>query len=631
MRAKKKFLKVNIKNDVYKFPEERDKLAEQLNKNGEVKDFRITLKKKDGSDVIVRLSDRLMSDEEGKNYYYEGSMADITSQVLLEEERRNAQVELKKEKEKSDRLAKEASRANNSKSQFLANMSHEIRTPMNGIIGFLTLIEKEAYKDKNEMRQFASTARNSAELLLEIINDILDLSKIESGKMQLEDLELNISEIIEEAVSLLSSNAREKGLAISTDFQNDSIMTLRGDPTRIRQIFLNLISNAIKYSDAGEIKVKVRTEEHTPGEITVYASVLDQGIGIPVEKQNDLFKPFAQLDGSYTRKYGGTGLGLVICKEFVEMMKGNIGVESKDGAGSNFFFSLVLKKDSEIKTFKVRKSPVSAEEKPQHPDRTFKPASKSNRRTDCKILLAEDNLINQKVAIRILMEAGYTVEAVKNGSEAVDEIQNGKYALILMDVQMPQMDGFTATKNIRELKGEVSKVPIIAITAHALVGDKEKCLDAGMDDYISKPINPEDLISRVDKWLGIEDVKEEEKKEPQKSEVKQSVFDFAALEKASLGDKEFQKDLLSSYLIDVEERFKKLEAFVQDNEHTKIVNESHTIKGASYSVGAKGVGDEALGIELSGKHGDIKSVMDRMDKLQNAIIKTKEILKDIVA
>jgi CheY-like chemotaxis protein/HPt (histidine-containing phosphotransfer) domain-containing protein len=246
-----------------------------------------------------------------------------------------------------------------------------------------------------------------------------------------------------------------------------------------------------------------------------------------------------------------------------------------------------------------------------------------------KILLAEDNFINQKVALRIMSEAGYKADAVMNGFQAVKAVEDNKYDVILMDVQMPEMDGMTATRKIRELKIENGKVPIIAITAHALMGDKEKCLEAGMDDYLSKPIRSEILIQKLDKWLQVQaGTKEAEDKS--KSPSKDVVFDFEHLEKMSAGDKEFEADLIETYLDDVITRVQNLEIAIEKSESNKVINEAHTIKGASYSVGARKVGDEAYGIELSYKLNDFKSAIERLSKLKRAVEETKILLKEFV-
>ncbi len=246
----------------------------------------------------------------------------LLSRYWLKKAREKAEDDLRREKIRSDTLAKEALQSNMVKSQFLANMSHEIRTPMNGIIGFLSLIEREAYNSIDEMKQFAKNARTSAESLLDIINDILDLSKIESGKMSLEAIDFNIDDIIDESISILSTREMEKNLKVVKDIEKHTPVYLKGDPKRIRQVFINLLSNAVKFTEKGLIKIYVTSKEIDTNTFEIFASVQDSGIGIPADRLDALFKPFSQVDGSHTRKYGGTGLGLAICKEFINLMGG---------------------------------------------------------------------------------------------------------------------------------------------------------------------------------------------------------------------------------------------------------------------------------------------------------------------
>jgi PAS domain S-box-containing protein len=629
-RSKEELVKLNIEFDVYKYAGERNKLIKELLEKGEVKNRQLTLKKKDGSDVIVRLNDRIYVDNDGNKTYFEGTMQDITEQVLADSSRRKAEEELRKEKLRSDTLAKQALQSNMVKSQFLANMSHEIRTPMNGIIGFLSLIESGSYNNIEEMKQFANSARTSAESLLDIINDILDLSKIESGKMSLEKIDFSLDDIIEESISILSPKIRDKGLKAEKEIETHTPLYLKGDPKRIRQIFINLLSNAVKFTEKGSIKVYVTSKEIDTNTFEIFASVQDTGIGIPSDRLDLLFKPFSQLDGSYTRKYGGTGLGLAICKEFINLMGGDIGVDSTKNVGSKFYFTMQLEQGDKEKVVSPDTLVSSGlKEKANKEISENKTQLTKESRGTFKILLAEDNFINQKVALRIMSEAGYKADAVMNGFQAVKAVEENRYDVILMDVQMPEMDGMTATRKIRDLKSENRNVPIIAITAHALMGDKEKCLEAGMDDYLSKPIRSQVLIQKIDKWLNVQ-VNTKKAEDKSISLNKDVVFDFAHLDKMSAGDKEFEADLIETYLEDIVTRFHNLEAAIEENENTKVINEAHTIKGASYSVGARKVGDEAYGIELSCKLNDHSSALERLSKLKKAIEETKNLLKESV-
>jgi PAS domain S-box-containing protein len=624
--TKEELLNSNIENDIYKNSADRETLLQILKEKKELKDYQLSLKKKDGSEVIVRLNDRLVLDTESDNYYFEGNMQDITAQVISEINKQKAEQALREEKLRSDSLAKEALQSNLIKSQFLANMSHEIRTPMNGIIGYLTLIEKEVYKGKEELKQFALNAKKSADSLLDIINNILDVSKIESGKMELVNYNFNLSDVIDESVSMLATKIKEKKLTISKEIEENTILLLNGDSTRIRQIFVNLISNAVKFTEKGSIKIFVNSHKADNNSILLNCAVEDSGIGIPQNKIAALFKPFSQVDSSNTRNYGGTGLGLAICKEFVTMMNGEIGVESEFNKGSRFFFSLKLAPQTltqEDTTVDKLSSVYDLKDKVA--ENVEQIADIKAKRGQFKILLAEDNLINQKVCLRILNEAGYEADAVVNGLEAIEAVKKHTYHLVLMDVQMPECDGFTATGRIRKLGSSYEKLPIFAITAHALMGDKEKCIEAGMNDYISKPIISDNLIRMMDKWLNL--INASEKQTTNKSNYKmEDIFDFDHLQKMSMSSVEFQKDLIETYIEDLDKRFDVIELHFNAGRLDKLVNEAHTIKGSSLSVGASLVGRDALELEMMGKEKNLSSIPGKLSILKQSINKTKELL-----
>ncbi len=616
-------LKKVCAKDLYKYPDDREKLIGKLKKHSFVKDYRVELTKKDGSSVFVRINDRVVNDDKGK-IYMEGNIQDITEHVNLERERIKAEDALRKEKEKSEMLADEAMRLTSNKSKFLANMSHEIRTPMNGILGFLTLIESAAYKDEIELKQFASNARQSTESLIAIINSILDLSKIESGKMELEEWDFNLNKIIDHALSVLSTRINEKGIALVKDIPEDTILQLYGDSTKLRQIFLNLLGNAVKFTSHGEIKISVRTEKIDEENVILHASVTDSGIGIPENKINGLFKPFSQINSSEYRKIGGTGLGLVICKEFVNQMGGKISVSSEIDIGSTFKFSVRLKVciNSELTNqgLILQTKTVDNEK-----TRGLSEESLKKVRAQFNILLAEDNLINQKVSLKILRASGYKAYAVNNGAEAIKTIETeDDYDLVLMDIQMPEVDGFVATEQIRNIDNDKRDIPIIALTAHAMMGYREKCLNAGFNEYLAKPIVASEMLSMIDKLLDIKNAPVPE--DQTNHQTDNALFDFERLKKVSADDFDFEKDLLSSYVEDVEKKCRKLEDFLASKDLEGIINLTHTIKGASYSVGAQKVGDEAFGIEISAKSGDLLSAEERLPQLINALEDTKEVL-----
>lgn len=613
----------------YKNPYEREHLIELLNEKGIVENLRLTLIRKDFDEIFLKINARLIMQSETNQKIIEGNLQDITEQVRAEQIRDEYQKSLKKEKEKSEKLAAEAMNLSQVKSRFLANLSHEVRTPLNSIIGLLSIIEDGNARNEDEVKQFISTARSSAESLLDVINAILDLSKIEAGKIELEKLNFNLRKVVDQAIMVVQQKAREKGIKIIEDLPPNDELNFVGDPTRIRQVYINLLGNAVKFTEEGEIKIKVEVAEQNGSKIKIISSIEDTGIGIPADKLSELFKPFSQVDGSEGKKFGGTGLGLVICKEFLNLMEGDIKVESAEHVGTKFTFHFYV--EPALSNILGKNHSSDKEHQNTTLDKLSDQLDKTlvEQRKKYKILLAEDNLINQKVAIRTLTSFGYQVDAVLNGEQAVSEHKSKNYDLILMDIQMPEVDGYTATKMIRKLDAHLSSVPIIALTAHALLGDKEKCLVAGMNDYISKPVVAKEIVQIIDKYLGIN------KNKPQGDmkviDKASDLFDFNRLNQVSLGDKEFEKDLLGDYFKDAEIKLETLKEYISQRNLRKIQELAHTLKGSSYSVGAKAIGDEALGIEISAKSNDIESVEERMVKLTKVIHESKELFKDVLA
>ena len=724
-------------------PDDREQVLasdERFEARGDPVDEEYRLLAKDGSVVWVREETVLVRDEGGEPLYVQGIMTDVTKRKRAEEEMRGARE-----------AAEAASRA---KSEFLANMSHEIRTPMNGVIGMTGLLLDTDLAP--EQREFAETVRISANNLLTIINDILDFSKIEAGKLDLEVIDFDLRDTVEEALGLFAEQAHTKKLELASVIQPALPRILRGDPGRLTQVLTNLLGNAVKFTEVGDVVLRVTLLNETNSEALVRFSIADTGIGLTVEQRSRLFQAFTQADASTTRRFGGTGLGLAISKQLVDMMGGEIGVDSEQGVGSNFWFTARFQKlpgeaqpaptvSPELRSLKVlvvddndtnRKilhdqviswgmkngmaddgqsalaklseaaecgesydlalldldmpeldgmelahkikadpaisstklillSSLGLRGEAEQARRVgfaaylTKPVRQSQlfdaiatvmsmpldtatgessvseeeqivtrynlkdargdahaRPSRSRVLVAEDNAVNQKVAVMMLERLGYHADVAANGQEAVDSLSRVPYAAVLMDVQMPEMDGYEATAEIRRREGGTRRhTPVIAMTANAMKGDREQALQAGMDDYIPKPVKLEELEAVLAHWLS-----PEHEGASAGDKVSEELLDRQVIANLrELGGQEMLSKLAELFLEESRSAVDSLRGAVEENDAQTVERAAHTLIGSSGNMGAREIARLCTQLQEVGASGDLTRAPGLLARLEEEL------------
>lgn len=544
----------------------------------------------DGSEFPAELTVQSSSTSEGEVFI--AFMRDIS-------DRKQTEDELTRAKD----LAEVAAEA---KSGFLAVMSHEIRTPLNGVLGVLSLLKDTSLDDKQ--LSYIRTARESGEALLTIISDILDFTKMEAGKLDFDEIAFDPAEVTSGVVDLFQPTSRRTGVKLAVEIGKTLPIFVKGDPGRLRQVIMNLVGNALKFTKYGSVKVRASCIGGGANGQTIRVEVEDSGIGIPEERIPEIFKEFTSLDVSRSRRFGGTGLGLAISKRLVEMMDGEIGVSSVVDQGTVFWFhvSLPIPTDEEIAEIrKIREhseAEVSEDETP--------PA---------RVLMAEDNVTNALVGRAMLEKAGHKVDIACNGIEAVEAVQAFPYDLVFMDVNMPDMDGIEATQIIRGLPNDVAGIPIIALTALAMKGDRERILQAGLNDYIQKPVKSQLLLSAVERWLGKESTAklgsyaEETNREDWE-------FDVSKIQElnAEIGADKIPK-LLDIFIKDTGNRLELVKLAAREEDTEVLEQQAHTLASSTATYGCIKCGKLAMTIEQNCRAGDARAALDLVEEFEKAI------------
>jgi PAS domain S-box-containing protein len=539
------------------------------------------------------------------------SVSNLTDRVLVERDLREANEFLASATQWAKELAASSEVASAAKSQFLASVSHEIRTPMNGILGMTDLAlltELDA-----EQREYLETIRGSAESLLGLLNDILDFSKMEAGRMELRPAAFRLREHLDNLLRPMRHKANEKNINLEWEVDPDVPDSLNGDAGRLRQVLINLVGNAMKFTDEGSIDVRVSLRGGTNDRLRLLFVVTDTGIGMDPARVSDVFEPFRQLDASTTRKRGGTGLGVSISEKLVEMMGGRLYATSIPGEGSAFGFCIDVEHGPEV--------PLSEEDLLLEKGQTPEPHV-ATQSYHC--LVAEDNPVNQKLVLKMLSFAGHSAELASTGQEAVELAFTHSFDIILMDVQMPGMDGLEATASIRELeRGTDSHVPILAMTAHAMPGDRERCLRAGMDGYLSKPVRIGDLLRAVDHFAGgAESAFEQDAFEPQVRDTgskRMGELDYSAALARVGGDAELLQELAGMFMEEYPKLLDEIRRGLGEQNAAVASNAAHQLKGLLAQFGAETARQAAYAVEQPARQGDLAATRQNLQLLEEAM------------